>query len=130
MNISGTRTYAGFYDYNTIKSQEEKTQQIVDAKADAMREEALQAEVQEEKAVESLVEKKPDTGAIDYVKRYQPDATYELKGVDSDIANLDVQKALSEMKMDQILEQYQFFVGAGSFGEEAIGKPTDENFFL
>ena len=130
MNISGTRTYAGFYDYNTIKSQEEKTQQIVDAKADAMREEALQAEVQEEKAVESLVEKKPDTGAIDYVKRYQPDATYELKGVDSDIANLDVQKALSEMKMDQILEQYQFFVGAGSFGEEAPGTPTDENFFL
>lgn len=130
MNISGTRTYAGFYDYNTIKSQEEKTQQIVDAKADAMREETLQAEVQEEKAVESLVEKKPDTGAIDYVKRYQPDATYELKGVDSDIANLDVQKALSEMKMDQILEQYQFFVGAGSFGEEATGNPTDENFFL
>lgn len=130
MNISGTRTYAGFYDYNTIKSQEEKTQQIVDAKADVIQKEALQAEVQEEKAVESPVEKKPDTGAIDYVKRYQPDATYELKGVDSDIANLDVQKALSEMKMDQILEQYQFFVGAGSFGEEATGNPTDENFFL
>lgn len=125
MNISGVRTYAGFYDYNTIKSQEEKAQQIEDTKA-----EALQQEVQEEKAAELSIEKKPDTGAIDYAKRYQPDATYELKGVDSDIANLDVQQALSDMKRDHILEQYQFFVGASAFGEETAGNQMDENFFL
>lgn len=128
MNISGVRTYAGFYDYNTIKSQEEKTQQIEDAKAETGNEEALQ-ELQEEKVAELSAEKKPDTGAIDYAKHYQPDATYELKGVDSDIANLDVQKALSDMKKDHILEQYQFFVGTSGI-EEATGSPMDENFFL
>ena len=130
MNISGVRTYAGFYDYNTIKSQEEKAQQIEDAKAEILQQEALQQEVQEEKVAELSIEKKPDTGAIDYAKRYQPDATYELKGVDSDIANLDVQQALSDMKRDHILEQYQFFVGASAFGEEAAGNQMDENLFL
>ena len=130
MNISGVRTYAGFYDYNTIKSQEEYSQQMEEVKADTIREKALQEEVQEERATELSVDQKPDTGAIDYAKRYQPDATYELKGVDSDIDNLDVQKALSDMKKDQILEQYQFFVGANLLGEESSGNQMDENFFL
>ena len=35
MNISGIRPYAGFYDYNTIKSQEAHSRQIAEAKAEA-----------------------------------------------------------------------------------------------
>lgn len=50
MNISGIRTGAGFYDYNSIK--------IV----------------------------------ADFNAKYQPDASYDLKGVDSDISKLDVEK--------------------------------------
>ena len=53
----------------------------------------------------------PDQGAIDYANSYQPDAVYELKGVDCDIARLDVERAISDMRKDQVLEQYQFFVG-------------------
>ena len=33
MNISGIRTYAGFYDYNTIKQSEMRSRQIQEAKA-------------------------------------------------------------------------------------------------
>ncbi|MGN0432442.1 MAG: hypothetical protein ACI4EQ_08810 [Lachnospiraceae bacterium] len=32
-------------------------------------------------------------------------------GQDSNIENLDMQKAISDMKKDQILQQYQYFVG-------------------
>lgn len=43
--------------------------------------------------------------------QYQPDRTYEMKGSESDIHSLDVEKALSDMHKDQVLQQYQFFVG-------------------
>lgn len=32
-------------------------------------------------------------------------------GKDSDIQDLDMQKAISDMKKDQVLQQYQYFVG-------------------
>ncbi|HKM34987.1 MAG TPA: hypothetical protein VJY54_09630 [Lachnospiraceae bacterium] len=32
-------------------------------------------------------------------------------GKDSDIEDLDMQKAISDMKKDQVLQQYQYFVG-------------------
>lgn len=33
-------------------------------------------------------------------------------GKDSDIEDLDMQKAISDMKKDQVLQQYQYFVGS------------------
>lgn len=33
-------------------------------------------------------------------------------GRDSDIRSLDVEKAISDMRKDQILQQYQYFVGS------------------
>lgn len=33
-------------------------------------------------------------------------------GQDSDIHSLDVEKAISDMKKDQVLQQYQYFVGS------------------
>lgn len=37
--------------------------------------------------------------------------TFDYIGSDSEIGNLDVQKAVSDMKKDQILEEYQYFYG-------------------
>ena len=36
---------------------------------------------------------------------------FEMKGRDSDIASLDMEKAVSDMQKDQALMQYQYFVG-------------------
>ena len=49
--------------------------------------------------------------SYDFAQNYQPDASYELKGIDSDIDKLDVEKAVSDLEKDKILEQYQYFVG-------------------
>lgn len=38
-------------------------------------------------------------------------ASFSMKGKDSDIESLDIQKAVSDMQKDQALMQYQYFVG-------------------
>ena len=38
-------------------------------------------------------------------------SSFEMKGRDSDIESLDMQKAVSDMQKDQALMQYQYFVG-------------------
>ena len=37
--------------------------------------------------------------------------SFEMKGRDSDLASLDMEKAVSDMQKDQALMQYQYFVG-------------------
>lgn len=130
MNISGIRTYAGFYDYNTIKNQEARNHQIKEAKlAEALAVTESPEDLERRDEISSA-EMKTDCGAMDYAKQYQPDVTYELKGADSDINNLDVEKAISDMKKDQVLMQYQFFVGESQMGEMLSTDRPDENFSL
>ena len=108
MNISGIRPYAGFYDYNSIKASELRSQQIAQNTED----ESLQTQtvpfVQE--PVEDVSAKQNFTSYV-FSKTYEPGKSYELKGEDSDIYNLDTQKAISDLDKDQVLKQYQYFVG-------------------
>jgi hypothetical protein len=123
MNISGIRPSAGFYDYNTIKSEElsaEQTQKTLTAQ---------QSDAEQEAVMNVEASAKPDTGAMDYANRYQPDATYDLKGADSELMSLDVEKAISDMKRDQVLQQYQFFIGE-SQAEQLLESRNQENFLL
>lgn len=46
----------------------------------------------------------------DYSGLYDKDREYILGENDVSLERLDIQKAVSDMKKDQILEQYQFFV--------------------
>ena len=38
-------------------------------------------------------------------------SAFEMKGKDSDLESLDMEKAISDMQKDQALMQYQYFVG-------------------
>ena len=131
MNISGIRTYAGFYDYNTIQINAARGQQIQEAKAATSVPDAPLEETSSE-AVVVAAPRAPDRGAEEYAKQYQPDATYELKGADSDIGGLDVEKALSDMKKDQVLQQYQFFISeTNPLKSEGLNNLREnENFIL
>lgn len=123
MNISGIRPSAGFYDYNTIKSEElsaEQTQKTLTVQ---------QSDTEQEAVMNVEASAKPDTGAMDYANRYQPDVTYDLKGADSELMSLDVEKAISDMKRDQVLQQYQFFIGE-SQAEQLLESRNQENFLL
>ena len=135
MNISGIRTGAGFYDYNSIKINEVRSQQIQDARESGqipVTGTVEQKDSADVKAVQIPAAQREDHGAVDFNARYQPDATYDLKGADSDISKLDVEKALSDLKKDQVLQQYQFFVGDDAFASTEKLKQVreEENFWL
>ncbi|WP_456033812.1 hypothetical protein [Roseburia inulinivorans] len=135
MNISGIRTGAGFYDYNSIKINEVRNQQIRESMESGQMpvmgavEQKDSADIE---AVQLQTVQKADHGAVEFNARYQPDASYELKGVDSDLSKLDVEKALSDLKKDQVLQQYQFFVGDDAFASTEKLKQVreEENFWL
>jgi len=127
MNISGIRTYAGFYDYNTTEQSKIRSRQIQEAKVATGQESAVQVEVRSVEDIE--VAAVQDNGAWEFTKQYQPEAVYELKGADSDIFKLDIEKAISDMKKDEVLLEYQFFVNSGTVPENA-GKHVSEQFVL
>jgi len=59
---------------------------------------------------------------------------YSYIGKDSDIEQLDIQKAISDMKKDSVLQQYQYFVGSaqnvieGKASEDGIVIPKFDIF--
>ena len=111
MNISGIRPTIGFYDYNEIKKTEAVaaenavTRQPVEQVAESQTD---KPQVQERTPE---IEAKQTFGAYDYAAQYNPNATYSLKGAESDIHSLDVEKAVSDMQKDEVIHQYQYFVG-------------------
>lgn len=122
MNISGIRPYAGFYDYNSIKAEALRSQQIAEAQP------TLSLQQQEEPQVtvtEVPVEQNFDS--YDFAQTYRSGETYELKGKDSDLESLDVQKAVSDLGKDQVLQQYQYFVGSSDAVTKKTNKATQQN---
>lgn len=117
MNVSGVSPSAGIYTYNSIRLNELRSQQIA-ASQEARSQQDVElvaasgAFVQEERAALPLEQ---TYTSYDYAQEYRAGETYELKGEDADIASLDVAKAVSDMEKDQILQQYQFFVGDASY---------------
>lgn len=112
MNISGIRPYAGFYEYNSIKSAEIRSQQIAAVQPQDSRKDSGDSETQE--VLAPAMQEVPTYNAYDFAQTYQPNETFELKGADSDIYSLDIQKAVSDLEKDQVLQQYQYFVGSKS----------------
>lgn len=105
MNISGIRPSLGFYSYNSIKIDELRNQQLAVTAQE-------QAPMQEESSgYKDQLPVEQNFTSYDYAKSYQPDETYELKGAESDISKLDVEKTMSDLEKDKVLEQYQYFVG-------------------
>lgn len=109
MNISGIQHYSGFYD-DTVTNRMRPDSAGTEATAAA--ESAVSSEQTGLAAAQDAVGGNRQTfGAYDYAKQYRPESVYDLKGTESDLRNLDVQNAISNMQKDQAIQQYQFFVG-------------------
>lgn len=69
----------------------------------------------------------PEAVLEDVSLTFQNQKDYAYLRNESNILNLDMQKAISDMKKDQVLQQYQYFVGSSQniFGdlEEGIVIP-------
>lgn len=129
MNISGIRPVDGFYDYNRIMSLQVMPVREVEANnaiqvlptKEATVDEVSEEEINQAKAKQTF-------GAYDFANQYDPSATYSLKGEKSELKNLDVEKAISDMQKDQAIHQYQYFVGNKNKEAEVIMQM--ENFAL
>ena len=51
---------------------------------------------------------------------FHKEESFDYIGNDSSLDNLDMQKAVSDMKKDHVLQEYQYFVGSARnlFGEQ------------
>ncbi|SEI53313.1 hypothetical protein SAMN02910453_0710 [Lachnospiraceae bacterium A10] len=131
MNISGIRPYAGPSFYNNIQ-----TSNVTDLTTDLVTQEAeekqnISADIAESSFSEA--KNRQSFGAYAYATQYDPEASYDLKGEESDLKTLDVEKAISDMQKDQVIHQYQFFVGeasAFSTASTASAAREVENFSL
>ena len=130
MNVSGVSPTAGIYSYNSIRLNELRNQQIM-----ASKEAHMQQPEEPDLKIDESVQLEQTYTSYDYAQEYRAGETYELKGEDSDINTLDVAKAVSDLDKDQILRQYQYFVGEASYAaakENAAEMPlrSGENFIL
>ena len=81
------------------------------------REDLPSAAVTHETSVTVRPERK-DTALEDISITFNRQEDFEYIGRDSDIRGLDVKKAIDDMKRDQVLQQYQYFVGSSRGQDE------------
>lgn len=119
MAINGLSDFGGFYnnykvvdipkvDFETVKKQDE----VKAAEANALQ--TLPA-VPEVPAAEENVKEDTRTNMADLDNislTFNANDDFSYLGSDFEIGKLDMQKAISDMKKDSILENYQFFVGS------------------
>ena len=125
MNISGVRPYAGFYEYNSIRSAELRSSQVMAANEQSVKD-AMDGERKNSQST-VVPEAAQNFTSFDFAQSYDPNASYDLKGTDSDINNLDTMKAISDLDKDLVLRQYQYFVGTKDNGVTQIASEPAGN---
>lgn len=109
MNISGIRPGIGFSEYNDIKIQQPKVNPAVTSEQPVQTAPATTSVKDEDIAA---AKEKQTFSAYDFANQYKPGVSYSMKGAESDIKSLDVEKAVNDMEKDSALRQYQYFVGS------------------
>lgn len=100
------------YSYRIQEASAAEPEKVQSVKAEAQ---AAAAEAQNPRDIPLFIEEKapakPDTDVRELSLSFHIQEDYSYLGKDSDIEALDVQKAISDMRRDEVLQQYQYFVG-------------------
>lgn len=67
--------------------------------------------------------RKPDAPIEDIAVTFNRQEDFGYLGQDSDIHSLDVERAISDMQKDRMLQQYQYFVGSAQNVYEGVQVP-------
>ncbi len=116
MNISGIRPSFGQINYIPQINPSENIKPEASAASQSTSTSSAN-KISEEEI--SAARSKQTFGAYDYANAYKPGQKFEMKGADSDINSLDVQQAITEMRRDSALQQYQYFVGTQNSAAES-----------
>lgn len=119
MGINGISDYSSlFANYKVPEIPSVDLEQVKRAEAvPAVAQPLQQAETQTDardidlSIEESVPARKPVADVREISLTFNAGEDYGYIGKDSNIEDLDMQKAISDMKKDQVLQQYQYFVG-------------------
>ena len=136
MGIEKVGSYGGLYgNYKAqnIQTVDVETVKAQDAKKLAEEEAALTGRQQDTKAdvvssagaKENIQERSRIANLEDVSLTFNKSEDFGYIGRDASLSNLDMEKAISDMRKDQVLEQYQYFVGSakemlGSFADGVV----------
>ncbi len=112
MNISN------YFDYNSM-FQNYQTPVIPQVGVDVVEQQDNMKQLQDQNLnIDSTIDnhsqpltKRNDAPLEDISLTFNKQDDFEYLGKDHDIHSLDMQKAISDMKKDDVLQQYQYFVG-------------------
>ncbi|MEG0805143.1 MAG: hypothetical protein RR364_01025 [Lachnospiraceae bacterium] len=127
MNISGIRPYEGINNYFRISEEEQIAglNQGSRSVSDTAENQLLQIY-----EIEAARGRQTQT-ALDYAKTYDPKATYSMKGRESDLAGLDIERSISASHKEEMVRQYEFLVNPAKASKEEqaqLVKRAQENF--
>lgn len=120
MNISGLRPFEALDHFKV------DNEVIAKAQADRVSRMAMPEGrvIPKDKPVDFSVQKEqPITEkftAVDYARKFNPTASFEMKGSDSDLNKLDQAPKEKMEAKDSVLLQYQFYVGPKNSVEQEI----------
>ena len=116
----GIRMLTGFDNYSSYY----RTSQIPvvsteEVKQQDMQKEQLKASAPEEQNSQPLMQPEEDfrtkTADLENISlTFNKEETFDYIGNESGLAGLDMQKAISDMRKDEILQGYQYFVGSAN----------------
>lgn len=105
------QSYYKTYDIPVVSLEEIKAQkQQENSATPTMLAETTPAAVEEMSVAEDTRSKSADLENISLT--FNKEDTYDYLGSESGLASLDMQKAISDMKKDAVLQEYQYFVGS------------------
>lgn len=109
MNISGIGSYSG--SYNSIKVNRLSGQQASEIVSARQTQKVSGGDSTLQRQEQQRIRANQNFNSEDYAKQYAPGKTYEMKGVDSELASLDESKSVTDSQKSQIMQQYQLFMG-------------------
>ena len=87
------------------------------------KQQAVVPEAPAAKAEEATVPvERKNTALEDVSLTFLKDDTYDMIGSESDLNKLDMQKAISDMQKDKILQDYNYFVGSSVMQQRNISE--------
>lgn len=111
MNISGLNDYSSIFQNYTVPSIPVHNPIVItESPRQEYAEQTPVADIHEDSSAQA----KSQAGAKleDISITFNKQADFDFIGQDKDIRSLDMERAISDMKKDQVLQQYQYFVGS------------------
>lgn len=115
MGIGPIGSYSGVYGaygMQNIKTVDIETVKEQDARKLAEEEKNYQPAVTEPVAQSEQEQRKPNVDLQDISLTFNQADDFGYIGQDASLSGLDMEKAISDMKKDEVLQQYNYFVGS------------------